>query len=108
MFTYVAPLAFVLIITMANEAWDDLLRFKWDKEINEKKYGRLKKGGGEEYVNSESIWVGDIIKVNQNEWLPADLLLLYTTQEETGNIFIRTDQLDGETDWKLRWAVAVT
>jgi phospholipid-translocating ATPase len=53
-------------------------------------------------VNSEAIKVGDIIKVNQNERLPADLLLLYTTQEDSGNVFIRTDQLDGETDWKLR------
>lgn len=38
LFTYVAPLAFVLIITMVKEAWDDFLRFKRDKEINEKKY----------------------------------------------------------------------
>jgi phospholipid-translocating ATPase len=33
--------------------------------------------------------------------------LLYTT-EKNGTIFIRTDQLDGETDWKLRKAVATT
>jgi len=35
------------------------------------------------------------------------LLLLYTT-EKSGSVFIRTDQLDGETDWKLRKAVAMT
>lgn len=51
--------------------------------------------------------VGDIIKVSQNERFPADCLLLYTT-EKNGSVFIRTDQLDGETDWKLRKAVAVT
>jgi len=49
---------------MVKEAWDDLLRFRRDKEINEKKYSRIKRGGGEEMVNSESIRVGDIIKVN--------------------------------------------
>ena len=59
-------------------------------------------------INSENIRVGDIIKVNQNERLPADLMLLYTTQEESGNIFIRTDQLDGETDWKLRRAISMS
>ena len=32
------------------------------------------------------------------------MLLLYTT-ERTGSIFLRTDQLDGETDWKLRKAL---
>lgn len=35
------------------------------------------------------------------------MLLLYTT-ERTGSVFIRTDQLDGETDWKLRKAVGMT
>lgn len=33
--------------------------------------------------------------------VPADLVLLRTT-EKSGASFIRTDQLDGETDWKLR------
>lgn len=51
--------------------------------------------------------VGQIIKVNQNERIPADLILLYTT-EKSGSVFIRTDQLDGETDWKLRKAVTFT
>jgi phospholipid-translocating ATPase len=29
------------------------------------------------------------------------MVLLYTT-DKGGNCFIRTDQLDGETDWKMR------
>ena len=32
---------------------------------------------------------------------------MYTT-EKNSTVFIRTDQLDGETDWKLRKAVAIT
>ena len=43
--------------------------------------------------------------MHQNERIPADLVLLYAT-EKSGAIFIRTDQLDGETDWKLRKAVS--
>ena len=57
--------------------------------------------------SSANLAVGDIIRVNQNERFPADCLLLYTT-EKNSSVFIRTDQLDGETDWKLRKAVAVT
>jgi phospholipid-translocating ATPase len=45
--------------------------------------------------------------VHHNERIPADLVLLYTT-ERSGAVFIRTDQLDGETDWKLRKAVTKT
>jgi len=48
--------------------------------------------------------VGQLIKIHHNERLPADLILLYTTEKQ-GTVFIRTDQLDGETDWKLWRAV---
>lgn len=64
--------------------------------------------GGEITISSQSMKVGDIIKVNQNERVPADLIMLYTTEEESGDVFIRTDQLDGETDWKLRRAIQTT
>lgn len=47
------------------------------------------------------------MKVNHNHRIPADILLLYTT-DKTGSIYIRTDQLDGETDWKFRKAVKFT
>ena len=53
---------------------------------------------------SSELQVGQVIEINANERIPADLLLLYTT-EKSGTVFLRTDQLDGETDWKLRRAV---
>jgi len=39
--------------------------------------------------------------------VPADMVLIRTS-ERAGTCFIRTDQLDGETDWKLRLAVPST
>jgi magnesium-transporting ATPase (P-type) len=39
-----------------------------------------------------------------NQRVPADLVLLRTSKS-SGTCFIRTDQLDGETDWTLRIAV---
>lgn len=38
LFTFVAPLAFVLLITMIKEGVDDLARCKRDGQINSKKY----------------------------------------------------------------------
>ena len=78
-----------------------------DKDLNEKKYDKLRKDGTFKATKSANIQVGDIIKVSQNERVPADLVLLQTT-EKSGSVFIRTDQLDGETDWKLRKAVVFT
>lgn len=51
--------------------------------------------------------MGDIIIVDKDERVPADLVLLRTS-ESSGAVFVRTDQLDGETDWKLRLAVPAT
>jgi phospholipid-translocating ATPase len=65
------------------------------------------KDGSFKKISAANIKVGDIIKICQNERVPADLVLLQTT-EKSGSVFIRTDQLDGETDWKLRKAIAMT
>lgn len=58
-------------------------------------------------IHSSDIKVGMIIKINQKQRVPADLILFKTT-ENSGNVFIKTDQLDGETDWKLRKAIPFT
>eukprot|EP01127_Copromyxa_protea_P020365 TRINITY_DN6818_c0_g1_i1.p1 TRINITY_DN6818_c0_g1~~TRINITY_DN6818_c0_g1_i1.p1 ORF type:complete len:647 (-),score=95.84 TRINITY_DN6818_c0_g1_i1:1847-3724(-) len=104
LFTYVAPLGFVLSVTMAKEAYDDFQRWKRDMEANSKKFSKLKSDGTYESIRSADICVGDFIKLEKNERVPADMILVRTT-EKGGATFIRTDQLDGETDWKLRKAV---
>ena len=37
MVTYIAPLAFVLVITLCKEAADDIKRYSKDKELNGQK-----------------------------------------------------------------------
>lgn len=90
LFTYVAPLAFVLVITLLKEAWDDFQRYRRDKELNNKTHEKLTLNGAYTEVTSANMKVGDIIKVRHNERVPADMLLLYTT-EKSGAVFIRTD-----------------
>ncbi len=45
--------------------------------------------------------------LNKDQRVPADMLFLHTPDED-GVAYVRTDQLDGETDWKLREAVKIT
>ncbi|KAJ3323427.1 putative aminophospholipid-translocase [Blyttiomyces sp. JEL0837] len=103
LFTYFAPLLFVLAVTIGKEAYDDWKRMKRDKEANSQIYRRLTPHGIESLPSSD-IRVGDIIFVSKDQRVPADCVLLRTT-ETSGACFIRTDQLDGETDWKMRIAV---
>ncbi|RKO87631.1 hypothetical protein BDK51DRAFT_5631, partial [Blyttiomyces helicus] len=104
--TYFAPLCFVLTVTIGKEGYDDWKRYKRDQEANAQIYQRLSPNGIEN-VPSANIRVGDMIVVQKNQRVPADCVLLRTT-EISGACFIRTDQLDGETDWKMRTAVPST
>ena len=214
--TYVAPLAFVLTITLGKEALDDIARRRRDAEANKEEYtvlrlrdtsqlltkkdllkrspykhGTSSKGRdslppsrlddiAEEEENlrgdaqdttsiemdeidirSRDLKVGDVLKLWKDQRIPADLVILQThpvdssvmavptqtsqieptaatsmlveaegqptlsnsesltpsepsvSQTSTdassvGETFIRTDQLDGETDWKLRLASPLT
>ncbi|TBU21618.1 aminophospholipid-transporting P-type ATPase [Dichomitus squalens] len=112
--TYIAPLAFVLTVTMGKEAYDDYKRNLRDREANSQKYLVLDPSEYSESspegipytrsVPSSSLRVGDLVVLEKNQRVPADLVLLRTS-DSSGTCFIRTDQLDGETDWKLRVAV---
>lgn len=98
---------FVLAISLVKEAYDDYQRWKRDAEANSTCYERMNPSGTFEVVPSSSLRVGDIIRLHGEQRVPADCLLL-RTHDKNGSIFIRTDQLDGETDWKLRTAVTYT
>ncbi|RVX68077.1 hypothetical protein B0A52_08216 [Exophiala mesophila] len=136
MSTYIAPLLFVLSITLGKEAMDDIARRRRDAEANSEPFTVLtfpeptrnrisaQADGVVPIVKkSRDIKVGDILKLEKNQRVPADVVVLQShlteqlsdpssrdpsdttatsSSQSTGETFIRTDQLDGETDWKLR------
>ncbi|KAI0597978.1 hypothetical protein F4775DRAFT_557110 [Biscogniauxia sp. FL1348] len=208
--TYIAPLAFVLFITMGKEAYDDIERRRRDNEANSEEYAVLHFGGPDQQAvtrhsrklksginqkglryppgprdrlsdireeeeqaegygrrefssrvkkaskKSRDLKVGDVLRLSKGQRVPADVVILKCmasegTQDQepgfesesllvdpypddaghdssatakgkgressslqaaegssSGETFIRTDQLDGETDWKLRLASALT
>ncbi|XP_031441634.1 probable phospholipid-transporting ATPase IIB [Clupea harengus] len=106
LYTYWAPLGFVMAVTMMREAGDEVRRYTRDKEMNSQLYSKLTMRGKVQ-VKSSDIQVGDLIIVEKNQRIPADMVFLRTS-EKAGSCFIRTDQLDGETDWKLKVAVVCT
>jgi len=98
--SFVLPLVVVLSITLIKEWFDDHARYTEDWKINRSLYQQLfLEGGVIKKTESRLLKVGDLIVLNPNERAPADLLLLWTS-DPSGSLFIRTDQLDGETDWK--------
>lgn len=212
--TYIAPLAFVLVITMGKEAYDDIERRRRDNEANAEEYtvlhfaepgdnrgvhprsrkilrsevirkhpvsdqdrlsdiqeeeedieGRAPLMHPSSHVHevarkSRDLKVGDVLKLTKGQRVPADVVILKcltpenvknpvepdtvggnqeagpllvdthsegegeasssggspagpgddadAEKDSSGETFIRTDQLDGETDWKLRLASPLT
>ncbi|KAL2828195.1 hypothetical protein BDW59DRAFT_143334 [Aspergillus cavernicola] len=173
MSTYIAPLAFVVSISLGKEALDDIGRRRRDAEANAEEFFVLaldKSGGSRAFPvaedsrsqgenvpviikKSRDLKVGDVLKVRKNQRLPADVVILKSVSNDAtvareslersrsaevdrtntasssaapdqdqgpsasneqanassaSDTFIRTDQLDGETDWKLRLPSALS
>ncbi|XP_058227244.1 probable phospholipid-transporting ATPase 4 isoform X3 [Rhododendron vialii] len=103
----IAPLAFVIGLSMAKEAMEDWRRFIQDMKVNMRK-ARVHKGDG---VFGPKPWmklrVGDVVKVEKDKFFPADLLLVSSSYED-GICYVETMNLDGETNLKVKRALEVT
>ena len=78
-YTYWAPLGFVIAVTMIREAIDDFRRYQRDKEVNGSRYTKLT-NRGKISLPSSDLKVGDIIYVEKGHRVPADMILLRTTE----------------------------
>ncbi|CAI9114362.1 OLC1v1015070C1 [Oldenlandia corymbosa var. corymbosa] len=103
----IAPLAFVVGLSMAKEALEDWRRFMQDMKVNSRKAGVHKGDGVFGYRPWRMIRVGDIVKVEKDNFFPADLLLLSSSYED-GICYVETMNLDGETNLKVKRALEVT
>ncbi|XP_043925463.1 phospholipid-transporting ATPase VB isoform X1 [Protopterus annectens] len=101
----VIPICIILCVTAIKDAWEDFRRYKSDKEINNIEcliYKRRQK----KYVEKcwKDVKVGDFVKLMCNEIIPADILLLYSS-DFNGICHIETSNLDGESNLKQRRVV---
>ena len=58
-------------------------------------------------MKSKDLQIGDIVVLQKGDRIPADMITLYSDNQQ-GTLFLKTDQLDGQTDWKLRKAIKKT
>ncbi|XP_073451623.1 phospholipid-transporting ATPase IK-like [Aquarana catesbeiana] len=105
-FAIMFPLLVLLIIRGIKDVIDDFARHKSDKEINNRPCEILK-GKSFFWEKWKDIQVGDIIRLHKDDFVPADLLLLYSS-EQNSLCYVETADIDGETNLKFKQALMVT
>nr|XP_025875065.1 phospholipid-transporting ATPase IK [Vulpes vulpes] len=105
-FTLFAPLLCLLIIRAARDLVDDIGRHRSDRIVNNRPCQIL--------VGKSFLWkkwanlrVGDLVCLHRDSVVPADLLLLAST-EPSSLCYVETADIDGETNLKFRQAPPIT
>ncbi|KAG7189384.1 hypothetical protein KM043_017031 [Ampulex compressa] len=92
------PLTFVILVTACKQGYEDYLRYRLDERLNKKSVTVIRNKCMQD-INCKDIVVGDLVKVNREDDVPCDIVLLYTT-ETSGRCYVTTANLDGETNLK--------
>uniref|UniRef100_A0A5S6R3N5 Phospholipid-transporting ATPase n=1 Tax=Trichuris muris TaxID=70415 RepID=A0A5S6R3N5_TRIMR len=104
--TTILPLVAVLSLTAAKDAFDDLQRHRSDNQVNNRKSYVIREGKLVE-EKWQNVQVGDVIRMENDNFVAADLLLL-SSSEPHGLCYVETAELDGETNLKARQALPET
>uniref|UniRef100_A0A8C4L6C6 Phospholipid-transporting ATPase n=1 Tax=Equus asinus asinus TaxID=83772 RepID=A0A8C4L6C6_EQUAS len=107
-YTTLVPLLVVLGITAIKDLVDDVARHKMDNKINNRTCEVIKDG---RYLFKIAKWkeiqVGDVIRLKKNDFIPADILLL-SSSEPNSLCYVETAELDGETNLKFKMSLEIT
>eukprot|EP00917_Polyrhabdina_sp_WS-2016_P010364 GHVP01022872.1.p1 GENE.GHVP01022872.1~~GHVP01022872.1.p1 ORF type:complete len:994 (-),score=173.65 GHVP01022872.1:90-3071(-) len=102
--TFLLPIAIVMSVTMVKDAYEDIKRHRADKEENCAQCLLLNEDGKFSSKDWQHAKVGDIVKLEAGQQIPADVVLL-SCADEYGISYIETAQLDGETNLKNKTAI---
>jgi len=110
--TVLMPLLFVVFVDGIFQIVEDRARHKADKEANA---SEALKYDADEFsfvpVKWHEVAVGDFIKINNRDTIPADCIIMAVSEKREpaqGQCYVETKSLDGETNLKLRRALAST
>ncbi|CAM5144323.1 unnamed protein product [Natator depressus] len=105
-YTTLLPLLLVLGITAIKDLVDDIARHRMDNEINNRTCDVMRDGRFKT-EKWKDMQVGDVIRLKKNAFVPADILLL-SSSEPNSLCYVETAELDGETNLKFKMSLEIT
>ncbi|XP_063259194.1 phospholipid-transporting ATPase IK isoform X1 [Prinia subflava] len=105
-YTLLFPLSCLLLIRGLRDLVDDIGRHRSDRSINSRPCEILA-GKRFRWQKWRDVCVGDIVRLHKDSVVPADLLLLCSS-EPSSLCYVETADIDGETNLKFRQALLVT
>ncbi|KAM9323815.1 phospholipid-transporting ATPase IK-like [Gastrophryne carolinensis] len=106
LYVYLVPLICILAARAIRDLINDIARHRSDNLVNNSPCDILMDGGMQPRTWKD-VQVGDIVCVRKDQFVPADMLLLYST-EPNSLCYVETAGIDGETNLKFRQSLAVT
>ncbi|KAK0428683.1 hypothetical protein QR680_010944 [Steinernema hermaphroditum] len=106
-YTTIGPLCVILAIAAATELFEDFRRRLSDLKMNRQPTYSYTIDQGWQKKYWANLKMGEIVKVNRDQTIPADLVLI-SASEPAGMAYIETASLDGESNLKIRQAVSAT
>jgi len=104
--TMYQPLAFIVLVSAVRAATEDFAKHQADARRNSFLYDVLRPEGWAK-VKSGNIQVGDIVKVKQDDMIPADIVFISSALEK-GHCFIDKANLNGETTLEVKSSLKET
>ncbi|KAK2948983.1 phospholipid-transporting P-type ATPase [Blattamonas nauphoetae] len=96
----ILPLVFILVVTALKDGFEDILRHITDRNTNSLPVKVLTRDGFVKRPCTD-VHVGDVVLVEQNEEIPADMILL-ASSGDSGVCYVNTMNLDGEANLKTK------
>lgn len=99
-----------MLVTSFKEGFEDLQRYRSDFEDNNRPvtavtFDETTEEPIETIKKSQDIRVGDIVKLTGRVMIPADMLIILTSNYSDANqCYVETTNIDGETNLKVREA----
>ncbi|CAB1444306.1 unnamed protein product [Pleuronectes platessa] len=100
------PLFLVLAVRGSKDLIDDMARRRSDSQINSRPCDILISQSFQS-AQWKDLCVGDVLRIHRDQVIPADLLLLYSSEPHS-LCYVETADIDGETNLKYRQAAGAT